>query len=120
MASTAEVIVGILVVVVVVVVVVVAVVVVVVVIVVVVVVVIQWCWYTTVSQIPHERWAENAAFGPKSQVRSDTHRLQPELHYNTETLSSAPDNGISLVQSHVLHLSKTIRPPSNVGWDPLA
>lgn len=87
---------------------------------VVVVVVVQWCLSKTGSQISFSSWAESAAFGPQSQVRSDTHRLQPELHYNTETLSSAADNGISVIQSHVLHLSKIIRPPTNVGWDPLA
>lgn len=35
-------------------------------------------------------------FGPQSQVSSDAHRLQSELRYNTETLSSAADCGISV------------------------
>lgn len=72
------------------------------------------------SQISFSSWTENAAFEPQSQVRSDTHQQQPELHYNTETLSSAADNGIPVIQSHVSHLSKTIRPLPNVGCDPLA
>lgn len=73
-----------------------------------------------VSQNSFSSWTESSALGRPSQVRSDTHQPQPELHYNTETLSSAADNGIPVIQSHVSHLSKTIRPLPRVGRDPLA
>lgn len=58
--------------------------------------------------------------GPKSQVTSDAHQPQSEHHYNTESLSSVAHEGIPVIQSHAVHLSKTIRPLPDVGCDPLA
>lgn len=43
--------------------------------------------------------------------------LRLVLHHNTETLSSAVCNWIPASQSHVLHLSKTIKAMPNVGRD---
>lgn len=82
-----------------------------------VVVAIKWCLSKTGSQI-------STAAGRRAQRldhRSGQTPTSRSLSFTTtETLSSAAENGISVTQSHVSHLSKTIRPLPSVGWDPLA
>lgn len=45
----------------------------------------------------------------QTQAGSDTHQRRAERHHNTGTLSSAADTGIPATQSHVSHVSKSIR-----------
>lgn len=52
---------------------------------------------------------ENTEFGPWWLVRSNTHQQKHELHCNTETLWFGSDEGIPVIQSHAVHLSKIIR-----------
>lgn len=55
-------------------------------------------------------WRKCRVWTSQTQAGSDTHQRRAKLHHNAETLSSAADTGIPATQSHVSHLSKTIRP----------